>query len=147
MIITSNAFENNGNIPVEYTCDGADINPPLSFSGVPENTQSLALIVDDPDAPSGTFDHWVVFNISPFATTVEANSIPNGGIIGISSTGRSEWVAPCPPSGVHRYRFKLYALDTMLNLMADADKKIVEEKMQGHIIVQAELTGFYSRNK
>lgn len=147
MKITSSAFEHNQNIPNKYTCDGENINPPLQFIDVPQNAKSLALIVDDPDAPSGTFDHWIVYNIDPATLEIKENSIPNSGSVGKSSTGVSKWVSPCPPSGVHRYFFKLYALDTRLNLPTNVSKKEVEEAMKNHVIESSELIGLYNRNK
>lgn len=151
MKISSPAFANNQRIPQKYTCDGKDINPSLAFSDIPENAKSLVLIVDDPDAPMGTFVHWVVFNIDPSISEVLENSVPKGGIEGVTSRGNLGWVSPCPPasrgepSGTHRYIFKLYALDAMLNLSSNADKKVIEQAMQKHIIDKAELIGLYSR--
>src|SRR5207249_9097014 len=115
MKISSSAFTHNGSIPAKYTCDGSDSIPPLVFGDVPANTKSLALIVDDPDAPGGTFDHWIVWNIPP-ATTAVAEGKPPQGISGRNGFGRNGYGGPCPPSGEHRYQFKVYALDTMLNL-------------------------------
>ncbi len=144
MKITSPAFENSTKIPAKYTCDGGNVNPPLSFSDIPQNAKSLVLIVDDPDAPSGTWVHWVVFNIDPKAGEVLENSIPKNGIEGPTSFGKKGFGGPCPPSGVHRYFFKLYALDIVLNL-ANPDKKTLEKFMQVHVLAAAELTGLYSR--
>lgn len=146
MKITSSAFTHNSKIPAKYTCDGENINPPLKFVDVPNNTKSLVLIVDDPDAPSKTWLHWVVYNISPDVTEVEENSVPEDGIEGVTDFGKPGYGGPCPPSGTHRYFFKLYALDTILDLPQNATKQMVEEKMDEHIIEEAELIGLYSRD-
>ena len=143
MKITSPVFENNKPIPSQYTCDGENVNPPLQFSGVPDNAKSLVLIVDDPDAPMGTWVHWVIFNIPPTVSEIKENSTP-GGIEGVSSFGKQGYGAPCPPSGTHRYFFKLYALDTLLSLSNLADKKTVEDAMENHILSQAEFIVLYS---
>ncbi len=143
LTITS-IFENNTKIPIKYTCDGANINPPLSISGIPKETKSLVLILDDPDAPIGTFTHWVVFNI-PVASSIKENSVP--GIEGMNSARISSYTGPCPPLGVHRYFFKFYALDTKLNLAARASKADVENAMKNHILAQGELIGLYSRQR
>lgn len=146
MKITSSAFENNGNIPSKYTCDGEGINPPLNFSDIPASAQSLALIVDDPDAPSGTFVHWTVWNIDPKSTGIEENSIPAGATQGMTSYGKEGYGVPCPPTGIHRYFFKLYALDTKLYLPSvRADS--LEKAMIGHTLDQAEIIGLYTRAK
>ena len=144
MILSSPAFENNGTIPSEFTCDGSNVSPPLSISGVPKNTQSLALIMDDPDAPMGTFTHWTVWNISP-----EKSQFSKGEKIdfpqGMTSFGKPGYGGPCPPSGTHRYFFKLYALDTLLDIDESSKKKDLEQAMNGHIIEQATLFGKYTR--
>lgn len=145
MKIASSAFENNTKIPSIYTCDGEDINPPLSFSDIPVNTKSLVLIADDPDAPGGTWVHWIIFNISPKTKGILEGSFPEDGIEGVTSFGAQGYGGPCPPSGTHRYFFKLYALDAVLNL-TDPDKALLEKEMQGHILEKAELIGLYSRN-
>ena len=145
--LTSSAFENNGDMPKVYTCDGSDTSPPLEISGVPEGTKSLVLINDDPDAPDPaapkfTWDHWVLYNIPPGTT-----SIPEGGSVGTAgknSWGRTDYGGPCPPIGKHRYFFKLYALDTELDL-TNADKEAVKAAMQGHILEEAVLIGLYGR--
>lgn len=152
MKITSSVFENNQIIPQKYSCDGEGINPPLNFSDIPEKTKSLVLIVDDPDAPNGTFIHWVVYNIDPTVKEVKENSVPSAGLLGITSLRSPQWVSPCPPasqrgepSGTHRYFFKLYSLDAMLNLTENPKKEVVEKAMNGHILDQAQLIGLYSR--
>ena len=144
MKLSSPAFENEGIIPTEYTCDGADVSPPLIFSDVPENTTSLALIMDDPDAPGGTFVHWLVWNIS-----ANISGFSKGEDIvfpqGMNDFGTQKYGGPCPPSGTHRYFFKLYALDTTLALQEGSTKSQLEETISGHIIEEAELIGTYSR--
>ncbi|MCL5010077.1 MAG: YbhB/YbcL family Raf kinase inhibitor-like protein [Patescibacteria group bacterium] len=145
MKITSPVFENTGKIPKKYTCDGENVNPPLSFIGIPSQTKSLALIVDDPDAPGGTWTHWVVFNINPQILEVKENSLPAGSIQGLTSFGKLDYGGPCPPSGTHRYFFKLYALDAVLSLKDRAGKEKIEEEIGKHLIESAELTGIYRR--
>ncbi|OGH29433.1 MAG: phosphatidylethanolamine-binding protein [Candidatus Levybacteria bacterium RIFCSPHIGHO2_12_FULL_37_9] len=145
MKILSSAFNHNKRIPAKYTCDGENISPPLQFLEVPESAKSLVLIVDDPDAPSKTWVHWVVFNINPQTAEVKENSVPQSGIEGMTDFGKPGYGGACPPSGTHRYFFKLYALDTILDLPQSATKQMVEEKMQRNIIDRAELIGLYSR--
>ena len=144
MKIISSAFENNSKIPAKYTCDGENVNPPLSLIDVPANAKSLVLIVDDPDAPSGTWVHWVVFNIDPKVDEVSENTLPKGGIEGMTSFGNKGYGGACPPSGTHRYFFKLYALDIILNLI-NPDKVDLEKAIQSHILDKAELIGLHSR--
>ncbi len=143
LLVKSSAFENNKPIPVKYTCDGADVNPPLTIDGVPEETKTLVLIVDDPDAPMGTFDHWVVWNIPAATRRIEENTVP--GIEGMSSYRKHAYGGPCPPYGTHRYFFKVYALDTQLDLKLNSTKRDVEKAMKGHILAEGELVGLYSR--
>ncbi len=143
--ITSSAFAHNANIPPEYTADGRNVNPPLAISGVPEGTVSLALVMDDPDAPRGTWDHWIMWNIPPNTAEIAADSVPAGAIQGANGWGRSDYGGPSPPSGTHRYFFKLYALDAALDLKPGANKAALERAMEGHIIAQTTLTGLYSR--
>lgn len=147
MKITSTAFQHNGNLPSKYTCDGQGINPPLAFSEVPANAKSLVLISDDPDAPSGTFVHWTLWNIDPKITEISENSVPAGTTQGITSYGKEGYGSPCPPSGVHRYYFKLYALDEKISLPSSVKADSLEKTMSGHILAQAELIGLYSRQK
>ena len=142
LAVTSPAFENNKSIPSRYTCDGDDVNPPLTIEGIPEETKSLVLIVDDPDAPMGTWDHWIVWNIPP-TSKIEENSVP--GVEGLNDFGKHSYGGPCPPSGTHRYFFKICALDTKLNLDSNSRKKDVEKAMKGHILASGELVGLYSR--
>lgn len=144
MKLTSSAFANNGLIPSENTCDSADVSPPLAISEVPKNAKSLALIMDDPDAPVGTWDHWIVFNIPPSTAQIAKGTEPKG-VAGRNSWGRTGYGGPCPPSGTHRYFFKLYALDTTLNLVESSNKNDLEKAMESHIIEKAELMGTYKR--
>jgi Raf kinase inhibitor-like YbhB/YbcL family protein len=143
MKLTSSAFEHNQPIPKKYTCDGEDINPPLKIEGVPEGTKSLVLIVDDPDAPMGVFCHWIVWNIDPKISQIEENSKP--GIEGINDFGKNSYGGPCPPSGIHHYHFKIYALDTLLDLPLSSKKSDLEKAIQNHILDWAELIGTYQR--
>jgi Raf kinase inhibitor-like YbhB/YbcL family protein len=143
--ITSPAFSHDGTIPSKFTCDGVDVSPPLSIVNIPEKTGSLALIVDDPDAPAGTWVHWVVWNILPGSREIPENSVPRGAIQGTNDFGKQRYGGPCPPSGTHRYFFKLYALDASLALKPGARKGQVEEAMKGHVLAQAELVGLYRR--
>ncbi len=144
MKLTSSSFNNNESIPAQYTCDGENINPPLTISDIPENTKSLTLILDDPDAPSGTWDHWIVFNIPSDTRDIAQGQEPPG-IHGIDTARNTNYKGPCPPDREHRYFFKLYALDTQLDLPAGVSKKQVETAMNGHILSQTELIGRYQR--
>lgn len=144
MKIESSAFKQNQNIPSVYTCDDKDISPPLKISEVPDGAKSLVLIMDDPDAPSGTWVHWVVWNINPSINEILEGSIPEGGVESVTSFGKSGYGGPCPPSGTHHYFFKLYALDQMLELDSSSKKEDLEKAMEGHIIDQTELIGLYS---
>ncbi|MEW5745200.1 MAG: YbhB/YbcL family Raf kinase inhibitor-like protein [Nitrospirota bacterium] len=145
MRITSPVFEDNGPIPEKYTCDGDDINPPLVIDKAPPAARSLALIVDDPDAPMGTWVHWVVWNIDPATRTIGEHALPKGAEQGINDFKRHDYGGPCPPSGTHRYFFKLYALDTTLHLDKKAKKADLEKAMQGHVIAQGQIVGLYKR--
>lgn len=138
MKITCPDFKNNGNMPVRFTCKGEGVNPALDIENIPPAAKSLVLIVYDPDAPSGEFVHWVVYNI-PVTSHIEENSIP--GKEGRNHGGGTGYVSPCPPSGTHRYFYKIYALDAMLDLKGAVDKKILEKAMEGHILDKAELVG------
>lgn len=142
MIITSSAFKNNEILPEKFTCDGERINPILEFSDIPTSTKSLVLILDDPDAVSGEFVHWLVFNLPPDTTTINEGQTTNG-IVGTNSGNQNNYFPPCPPSGRHRYIFRLIALDIILGLDATATKKDVENATKDHILAQAELIGLY----
>jgi Raf kinase inhibitor-like YbhB/YbcL family protein len=143
LTIKSPSFQHNSPIPKKYGCDGEGTNPPITIEGTPKEAKSLALVIDDPDAPSGTFDHWVVWNIPLSTTKIAENSGP--GTEGLNSARQQGYMGPCPPSGTHRYFFKVYALDTELNLGAKTTKRDLEKAMQGHIIAKGELIGLYHR--
>ena len=146
MKISSPEFENGGAIPKKYTCDGADVNPPLVFEDVPDGVGSLVLIVDDPDATAKTWVHWVVYNISPETVEIEEDSVPPGALQGHTDFGEALYGGPCPPDGVHSYHFKLYALDVEELELPEGDSfERIEEAMQNHIMETAELVGEYSR--
>lgn len=145
--IWSYQFADMGMMQAKYTEDGDNINPPLNIDGVPQGTKSLVLIMDDPDAPMGTWVHWVVFNIPPETREIAENSVPEGAVVGKNSWGRMEYGGPAPPSGIHRYFFKLYALDITLPLGPGASKSEVEKAMKGHILAQAQFVGKYTREK
>lgn len=145
LTLTSPAFGNNGKIPSRHTCDGEGVSPALQIEGVDENAKSLVLIMDDPDAPSGVWDHWVKFNISTSTIEIKEGSEPEG-ISGMGTSGNKEYFGPCPPDREHRYFFKLYSLDTELDLKEGAIKKEVERALDGHILQQAELIGVYERS-
>lgn len=148
MEIKSNVFGHNQPIPSKYTCDGEDTNPQLSISGVPEGAKSLVIIMDDPDAikPAGKiWDHWIVFNIPANIREIPEGQEPEG-VHGLGTSGNYDYHGPCPPDTEHRYFFKLYALDIMLDLVEGVSKQEVIKTMDGHIIDQAELVGLYNRN-
>lgn len=147
MQLTSPAFTDKQTLPTAYTCDGAGTNPPLTITSVPEGAASLALIVDDPDAPRSTFVHWVVFNISPATEHILENSMPAAALAGTNSAGKNEFIGACPPNGAHRYFFKLFALDTKLALPAAATAADVTAAMNNHILDQAQLMATYERPK
>jgi Raf kinase inhibitor-like YbhB/YbcL family protein len=144
MQISSQEFKNNDYMPSKFTCEGEDCNPELNIEGIPGQAKSLALVMDDPDAPMGTWVHWVVFDM-PVTARIEENSVP--GKLGITNSGRKDYHGPCPPSGTHRYFFKVYALDSVLNLKEGISKGQLEKAMQGHILDKAELIGLYKRKK
>jgi len=154
--LSSTAFTDSGEIPAKYTCEGADISPPLQWTGVPKAARSLVLIVDDPDAPDPrtpkmTWVHWVVFNIPPQATgfpeAVTPGGLPAGTQVGLNDWKKNSYGGPCPPIGRHRYFHKLYALDSPLKEMHKPTKAQVEAAMQGHIIATAELIGTYQKSR
>jgi hypothetical protein len=147
MKFISPAFANGGNIPAKYTADGEGVSPPLAIANPPDVTASLVLVVDDPDAPRGVWDHWILYNIPPGTTTIREGDTPNGAMVGSNSWGRREYGGPAPPSGTHHYRFKLYALDILVGLDAGANKSQVEQAMTGHILAKAEFVGLYSKSR
>jgi Raf kinase inhibitor-like YbhB/YbcL family protein len=142
LLITSSAFKTMKSIPSRYTCEGKDINPPLDIEGIPEKAHSLVLIVDDPDAPGKTWVHWLVWNI-PITHHIKEESVP--GEQGWNDFKRMTWGGPCPPSGVHRYFFKVYALDSLLKLPSKTTKHDLEQTMGDHILAYGELVGLYQK--
>ena len=148
--LSSSAFEAGQSIPVKYSCHGQDVSPPLSWGDPPSGTRSLALVVEDPDAPVGNWVHWVIFNLPhqsrslPEAVT-SAAGLPQGAVDGSNSWGRTGYGGPCPPSGTHRYFFTLYALDQQLDLAAGSGKEQLLKAMEGHVLGQAELMGTFSK--
>jgi Raf kinase inhibitor-like YbhB/YbcL family protein len=149
MKITSPAFEEKGQIPSLYTCEGEEINPPLHFTDVPLDAKSLVLIMDDPDVPrylraDGMWDHWILFNLSPTLRQIKENTTPVCKS-GMTTSGHTRYVGPCPPDREHRYFFKLYALDTILNVPSGCSKSELEKAMQGHILEQCQLIGLYQK--
>ena len=146
MKITSSAFHEGANIPSKFTCDGSDTSPPLQIAGVPSGAKSLVLIVDDPDAPSGLFTHWLVWNIPPQTGSIAEGSAPQG-VQGANDFGKSGYRGPCPPPGTHRYSFKVFALDHELELRSGAKRSQVDAAMKGHVIAQGELVGRYAKRK
>lgn len=147
--LKSNSFEHESMIPADYTCEGKDISPHLSWDRFPSNTQSLALIVDDPDAPNGVFVHWVAWNIDPNAKELAENIKSDSPAFsqGTNSASQVGYMGPCPPSGTHRYYFKLYALDTKLSLPPSTTKDKLLNAMTGHIVGEAHIMGKYKKNK
>jgi hypothetical protein len=146
MEIKSRSFNNNGNIPSRYTCDGENINPPLEIFNIPKNAKSLALVMDDPDAPNGTWVHWIFWNLPVSQSSIEEGIEPNNCIYGTNSFDKLEYGGPCPPFGSHRYFFKVYALDSELRVQEGATKEEVMNALGEHIIDKAELIGIYSKS-
>jgi Raf kinase inhibitor-like YbhB/YbcL family protein len=145
MKVGSSAFSNGSDIPIRFTCEGENTNPPLTISDIPENAKSIAIICDDPDAPYGAFVHWVVWNIDPSNTDIPENA-KGMGIEGINDMGRIGYSGPCPPRGPsHTYRFFIFALDTMLDLNAGASRSQLEKAMEGYILAKAETEGEFKR--
>lgn len=148
LILKSPDFEHEADLPSKYTCDGQDINPKILIENISERTKSLVLIMDDPDATGGiTWDHWLLWNIPPETKEILENSVPAGAVQGKNSWARNDYGGPCPPKGnsKHRYMFKLYGLDTILELSPDSSKAEVEKSMEGHILNRTVLMGFYAR--
>lgn len=150
LTVTSEAFGNGERIPSKYTCDGKDASPPISWTGAPKETECYALIMDDLDAPMGTFTHWLIFNIPPTESGLQEDlstvgTLPNGAMQGRNDFGKIGYGGPCPPPGTHHYMFHLYALDMLLNIQSGAAKEDVLEAMKGHILAEGQLTGLYGR--
>ena len=142
--LTSPAFQHNQSIPSQYSCQGADVNPPLLITGIPSGTKTLALIVDDPDAPMGMWVHWVVYNIPP-GPEIKENSVP--GVEGLNDFGRTAYGGPCPPSGTHRYFFKLYALDQEIPPTKKMTKKDLLAVMKNHVVAETNLMGVFAKGR
>ena len=142
--LVSTVFSHNGHIPKQYTCEGKNVNPPLKILNIPSGIKTFAIIVEDPDAPNGTFDHWLLWNI-PINEAIAEGSTP--GISGTNNFGKTGYSGPCPPSGVHRYFFKLYALDNELEIKPGAKKNELLDAMKGHVLATAELMGLYQKQK
>jgi Raf kinase inhibitor-like YbhB/YbcL family protein len=146
MKIKSRAFNNNGNIPKRYTCQGENINPPLEILDIPDRAKTLALIVDDPDAPNKTWVHWLIWNIPVADHSIEEGEPPQNAMCGINDFEKLEYGGPCPPSGTHRYFFKIYALDDVLRLPEGAIKDELMNAVEQHKIDSAQLVGLYSKS-
>ncbi len=145
MRIESPSFRHNERIPKKYTCDGEDVSPPFKINDVPDGAKSLVLINDDPGATNGTWVHWILWNIPAITRELAEGKVPHGAVEGITSWGETGFRGSCPPSGTHRYFFKLYALDTVLDLPTSTDAQGLERAMAGHVLAQTELMGLYSR--
>lgn len=145
MKIFTTAFENNEKIPCKFTCDAENISPEIFIEDVPTQTRSLVLIMDDPDSPSGNWSHWIVWNIDPTIKIIKENSLPKGAVSGLNDFGKNGYRGPCPSKGEHRYFFKLFALNNILNIAGTSQKADLEKAMQGSILEKCELVGWYSR--
>lgn len=143
MQIESPAFPNRQDMPAKYTFDGENVSPPLRIAGVPDQTQSLALIVEDIDSPIGPFTHWVLWNIPPQTKEISENLVPSGAEVGINGFGEVRYGGPCPPTGRHRYKFRLYAVDIVFDETSPDRRDTIESEMEGHILAKATLTGMY----
>jgi Raf kinase inhibitor-like YbhB/YbcL family protein len=142
--VTSISFSNNGNIPSKFTCEGENISPAISVKGIPQETKSLAILVEDPDAPNGTVIHWAAWNIDPAGNIAEKSIL---GTQGKNSRGANGYMGPCPPTGTHHYHFKVFALDRMLGVTEGSSKEQLEAAMKGHIVGEGELVGLYQKSK
>lgn len=142
--VATSAFQAGGDIPAKFTCNGANVNPALKINGVPNEAKSIVLIVDDPDAPRGLFTHWILWNIDPKTTDIGENSVPAGGVQGTNDFGKRNYGGPCPPSGTHRYFFKIFALDMKLDLKPGARRPDLDAAMKSHILAQGELMARYA---
>ena len=144
--LSTPAFENGGKIPKKYSCDGPNVSPSLKIENAPSDTKSFALVFDDSDAPGGSYVHWVVWDIAPSVREIKENSVPEDAVQGVNDFKKRSYGGPCPPRRAHKYVFRLYALDTLLNLNPNSTKKDLEKAMEGHIISRGQLTGLYQRN-
>jgi Raf kinase inhibitor-like YbhB/YbcL family protein len=142
--ITSSSFQAGSDIPAKFTCNGTNVNPELQISAVPNDAKSLVLIVDDPDAPRGLFTHWIVWNIDPKTTRIAEKSAPATGVQGTNDFSKPNYGGPCPPSGTHRYFFKIFALNATLELKPGARRGELDAATRGHVLAQGELMGRYS---
>lgn len=145
MKFVSPAFTDNGQLPQKYSCQGEGMSPPLTIGDVIPLAKSLAIVVDDPDAPTGTFHHWIVWNIDPKTTEIKENTLPSDAVMGANSTGQTGFIPACPPVGTHRYIFTLYALDNPLTLPAGAQRSEFDRAISGHVLMQTTLTGRYTK--
>lgn len=143
--LSSPAFRHNDHIPARFTCDGANVNPELIIENVPKGTKSLTLIMEDPDAPAGLWVHWAVWNINPNIGKLAEHAEPRESVIGKNSWGHNQYGGPCPPSGTHRYMFRLFALDTIIDIPGTSGRKELEKAMEGHVLSEALLTGLYAK--
>ena len=145
--VTSPAFENNKIIPSKYGCDGGNVNPAIRIENVPPGAKSLALLLDDQDAPRRTYVHWILWNLDPSTKEIKENSVPEGAVQGLNDFKKNTYGGPCPPTRPHRYALLVYALDVRLNLDPKSGKAELEKAMEGHIIAQGQLMGVYKREK
>jgi Raf kinase inhibitor-like YbhB/YbcL family protein len=143
--VTSPVFDNNKDIPRRYACDGKNINPPFEIKNVPPQAKSLALLIDDLDAPRGTYVHWILWNIDPMVKEIKEDSVPEGAVQGTNDFKKRNYGGPCPPSRAHRYLFKVFALDRRLDLGSDSTKMDLQKAMKGHVIAEAQLIGRYKK--
>ncbi len=145
LTVSSAAFADQADIPTEYTCDGEEESPPLRWSKVPDGTRSIAILVDDPDAPQGNFTHWVITGLPPTTRHIDAGALPKGAIEGTNGAGKTGWVGPCPPKGKHHYVFRVFALDTALSKVLDRTE--LKEAIDGHILASGKLVGLYRKQR
>jgi len=145
--VSSPVFDHKGNLPRKYACDGSNVSPPLKIEKIPPQAKSLALVFDDIDAPKGSYVHWILWNISPSVKEIKENSVPDGAVEGTNGFKKRSYGGPCPPSRAHRYVFKVYALDLVLQLDPSSTKEQLEKAMKGHILSRGELMGNYKKEK
>jgi Raf kinase inhibitor-like YbhB/YbcL family protein len=145
MKLSSPDFKEGENIPARFTCDGKDVSPTLQIEGMPQGAKSLVVILEDRDAPGGNFTHWLMWNVVPNLTEIVGNKPPSGAVQGVNDFGKNKYSGPCPPPELHRYYFKLYALDTTLDLPRKSKRKAIDSAIKGHVIAEATLMGRYAR--